>query len=89
MQEHLPQNKSYETTELKLAALLLSEISNSNFEVFSQDNLAKKTIKIIYPADCEESVNKFIREYLERRARVDVYLYNHNLNLLRNKLRER
>jgi len=81
--------KIYETTELKLGALLLSEIPNSNFEINSQGNSFKKTIQIAYSDQYAEEMNKLIREFIERRARVDVYKYNHALNILRDKLKER
>ena len=82
--------KIYETSELKLSALLLSEIPDSTFEVFAaQGNSIKKTIKIIYLTEHEAEVNKLIREFIERQARVDVYRYNHALNILRDKLKER
>lgn len=87
-QECLPQNKSYETTELKLAALLLSEIQDSTFEVYSQANSLKKIIRIFYCSNYEQELNKIIREFIQREARVDVYKYNKSLNLLRDKLKE-
>lgn len=82
------QTKTYETTELKLAALLLTEIPNSFFKISQYGNAIKKIIQVSYPDQHEEELNKLIREYIERKARVDVYKYNHTLNMLRNKLRD-
>ncbi|PIY82962.1 MAG: hypothetical protein COY78_03965 [Candidatus Omnitrophica bacterium CG_4_10_14_0_8_um_filter_44_12] len=86
--KYLPQNKSYETTELKLAALLLSEIPGSTFEVYAQGNSIKKAIKVTYLTEHEQEVNRVIRDFIERQARVDVYKYNHNLNSLRDRLKK-
>lgn len=84
----LPQKKSCETSELKLAAVLLAEIPESVFEIYPQGNDIKKVIRIIYLPDYETEVNKLIREFIERRAQVDVFRYNMALNSLRDKLRE-
>jgi len=81
-------SKTYETSELKLAALLLSEIPESNFKIKSQGNTIKKIIQIIYSNQYEGELNTLLREYIERRSRVDVYKYNRSLNLLRDKLKE-
>lgn len=83
------QSNTYETTELKLAALILSEIPDSNFIIHSQGNSIKKIIQITYSSQYKEEVNELIREFIERRARVDVYKYNHTLNILRDKLKDR
>lgn len=42
----LKQNSSYETTELKLAALLLSEIPEATFEALLKIPLTSKTVLI-------------------------------------------
>jgi hypothetical protein len=83
------QVRFYETTELKLAAILLVEIPETNYKVLSQGNSIKKTFQITYSTQYEEEFNKLIREFIERRARVDVYKYNQILNTLRDKLKER
>jgi len=83
------QIKTYETTELKLAALLLSEIPDSSFKISPHENNIKKVIKISYSDQHEEKLNKLIRDFIERKARVDVYKYNHTLNMIRDKLNGR
>jgi len=81
--------KIYETTELKLAALILSTIPESTFKVQpAKGNSIKKIIQIFYLFPREEEVNQLIREYIERRAFVDVYKYNHVLSQLRDNLRD-
>lgn len=87
IKERLPQNKSYETTEMKLVAVLISEIPECALEVYLQGNSIKKTIRVTYPAKSDPEVNQIIREYIERHARVDVYKYNMALNLIRDKIR--
>ena len=89
-QDCIPNHKSeYSTTETKLAALLLAEIPEATFEVFPNGNSFRKIIKIIYPYKSEESVNRLIKEFIERRASVQVYKYNRSLNMLRDAVRER
>ena len=82
-----PQDNSYETTEIKLAAVILSTIPDSTFEVYSQDNSTKKVVRVIYSSNYEQEVNKLMREFIERQARVDVYKYNMALNMLRDRIK--
>ena len=70
MEKYHPKNSFYETSELKLAALLLAEIPNSHFEITENLNLIKKNIKIIYLNEYSADVERLIREFLERRANV-------------------
>ena len=79
---------SYETIELKLAALLLAEIVDSSFETALAGNSLKKKIKIIYPACYENDVREITAQFINRQARVDVYRYNQSLNRLRDALNE-
>ncbi|MBU4311800.1 MAG: hypothetical protein KJ706_03685 [Candidatus Omnitrophica bacterium] len=77
-------NADYTTSEIKLIALLLSEIPQARFEVLSNCNLSKKKlVKVIYPSAFRDTVDKLINEFIERRAHVGVYQYNRNLNRLR------
>ena len=79
---------SYETIELKLAALLLAEIPESTLKVSEVVNAVKKTIKIIYSVYYENHANEIIAQFINRQARVDVYRYNQSLNRLRDALNE-
>lgn len=89
-QDCISNHKSeYSTTETKLAALLLAEIPEATFEVLPNGNSFRKIIKINYPYKSEGGVNKLIKEFIERRASVQVYKYNRSLNMLRDAVRER
>ena len=88
LSKNLIYENTYETSELKLAALLLAEIPESVFEVHSQPNSSKKLIQITYPKKREEELQLLISEYIERRARVDLYRFNRVLNPLRDALKE-
>lgn len=81
----IPKN-NYSTSELKLAALLLAEVPDSSFEVSNQSDSAKKLILVSYPKNLEIEVQRLISEYIERRARVDLYRFNKVLNPLRDSL---
>ncbi len=77
----------YETTELKLSALLLAQIPESTFEIHNNGNPFKKIIKVIYPREHERESEELIRAFIERRAIVDVFRYNKVLNVLRDELK--
>jgi len=83
----IKKNKSfYETAELKLAALILSEIPESTFTVSAKDTLLRKTIIIDFPAVHEQDVALLREDFLNKRALVNLYLYNRSLNQLRDVL---
>jgi len=77
----------YITSEIKLCSLLLSEVPESEFEILPNGHSAKKLVKIIYPSDVQADVNRLITEFIERRARVQVFHYNQNLNRLRDAIK--
>jgi len=83
----IPQS-AYNTTDLKLSALMLSEIQGTTFEICSNQNHFKKTIKIIYPSSKKDDLDLLIADYINRMARVDVYKYNRNLNAVRDRIKE-
>jgi len=78
---------TYETTELKLAALLLAEIKDSYADVYKQDKSIRKNIIITFPAMYGSDVEKLAIDYLNRRAMVNVSDYNKALNIIRDRLR--
>ncbi len=79
---------SYETIEIKLAALLLAEIPDSTFKIEPQSNSIRKKILIFFQKEYSDDVHKLLNDFINRRARVDVFLYNKSLNLLRDKIKE-
>lgn len=88
-QKRQPKTKIFESTDLKLSALLLSEIPGSHFEILLQSGYSKKTIKINYPETSQTDVDRLISEYINRTARVSVSNYNRNLNTIRDHLKGR
>ena len=87
MKVHPTHNKTYETSELKLAALLLSAIPGCSIEISGKVNSRRKTIKIVYPADYEDTVFKLEKNFINKIAVANVYGYNKALNLIRDRLR--
>jgi len=83
----IPQS-TFNTTDLKLSALILSEILGSTFEIHSTQNHFKKMIKIIYSPSSKEDLDILIADYINRMARVDVFRYNRSLNAVRDKIKE-
>jgi len=77
----------YETNELKLAALLLSEVPNCSFDVYEQGNSVRKVIKIRYPANYKIQICSIEKDFINKRASANVYLYNKALNQIRDRLR--
>lgn len=86
--QNLTENKlQYETFELKLAALLLSEVPHSSFEVYEKENSLRKIIKVKYPQAYKNQVLKIEKDFINKIASANVYLYNRSLNLIRDRLR--
>lgn len=81
-------NSFYDVTDLKLAAVILAEIPESHFYILSQDTSPRKIIKIEFPSNYQSDVLKIVNEFVNRQARVDVFLYNKKLNELRDKIKE-
>jgi hypothetical protein len=79
----------YETSELKLAALLLAEIPDSSVDVHDRGNSIRKSIVVAYPAPYSQDVQKLEKDYINKEAKVSVYAYNRALNLIRDRLRGR
>ena len=77
----------YETTELKLAALILSEVPDCLFEICDQGNSTRKVIKIRYSACYKTQVSMLEKDFINKRASTNVYLYNRALNQIRDRLR--
>lgn len=78
----------YETMELKLAALILSELPNNcSLEVYEQGNSIRKVIKIIYPSSHKQLVSRLERNFINKEAITNIYSYNKALNLIRDRLR--
>jgi hypothetical protein len=76
------------TADLKLSALILSEIPNCTFDVKEQGNSLLKTITISFPETYEQDVMLLKEDFLNKRALANVYLYNRSLNMLRDRLKD-
>jgi len=88
--QNLPsENLTYETSELKLAALLLAEIPHSSVNVVDRGNSIRKTIIIACPGQYKEDVSKLERDFINKCALANVYSYNKALNMIRDRLRGR
>jgi len=87
-QPTIPQS-AFDTTDLKLSALILSEISGSTFDICSTQNHFKKMIKVFYPPSSKDNLDLLIADYINRMARVDVFKYNRNLNSVRDQIKEK
>jgi len=82
-------NSTYQTTELKLAALILASIPEATFAIYKQPNFTRQTIEITYSSDNNDLLAKLERDFIDKRAKVNVYAYNKALNLIRDRLRGR
>ena len=78
---------SYQSTELKLSALLLAEIPNASIEVYEQGNFTRKTIKVLFPKAYKKEVEKLVQAFIDKQAMANVYAYNKALNAIRDRLR--
>lgn len=87
IQNHALNNLEYETSELKLAALLISEIPNCSIEVYAEGNSIRKTIKILYPIEYKNIVYKLEKDFINKEALTNIYSYNRALNQIRDRLR--
>lgn len=77
----------YNTTDLKLAALLLASISSSSFTILSQKDSYQKIIQISYCESQQKLFEKLVMEYTDRQASVSLYEYNRKINDLRDAVR--
>ncbi|MDP8265617.1 MAG: hypothetical protein P9M07_01585 [Candidatus Aceula meridiana] len=78
--------RQFKTTNLKLAALVCAEISDTKAEVLNGENVSNKDISITYPQHHAPQVEALVCSFIDRKARVDVFLYNKSLNMLRDML---
>ena len=78
---------SYETSELKLAALILSEFPDCTFDIYEQGNSLRKTIRIKYSQQYKEDISRLQQDFINKKASTNVYTYNKALNMIRDRLR--
>ena len=78
----------YETTELKFAALVIAEIPDCSLEIITQPNSIRKIICIKYPSSFQPQISILEKDFINKVANANVYLYNKALNEIRDKLRE-
>lgn len=78
----------YETTDIKLGAVILCEIPEAYFVGVDEERVinSKKVIKISYPEQYEEEVKKLNEDYSKKIQVVNVYHYNKSLCLIRDNL---
>lgn len=76
----------YETTDIKLGAVILSEIPNSQLVGTDSDRLinSKKVLKMEYPEEQKEALDELVKSYAQKVQLVNVFDYNRNLNFIRN-----
>jgi len=78
----------YSTTNITLAAFLLSSLPASTFTVENQKNSFQKIIKLFYSETQQELIRTLVNDYLNKKAKVDLYSYGRKLNLLRDAIKE-
>lgn len=78
----------YETTDIKLAAVILCEIPGATLMGIDPLRLinSKKVLKIEYPSSCETSLNKLVDNYSRKAQLVNLYKYNKYLHLIRDEI---
>lgn len=77
----------YNTTDLKLAALLLASISSSSFTLLSQKDSDRKIIQVSYCEGQQKLFERLFMDYTNRVASVSLYEYNRKINDLRDAVR--
>ena len=79
----------FDTVDLKLCSLILSELEGSSFKILpGNPSEIKKSIRIFFPADQKGELDALVSAYVDRRARVKVFHYNKNLNFIRDALKK-
>ena len=78
---------SFETQNLKLASLLLSEIPSSTFKVDNKVISGFKNIIILHPKDQVKTRDKLVSMFAIKKARGDIFKYNRSINDLRDALK--
>ena len=79
--------ENYETTDLKLSALIISAIPRSSFEITQEPNCTMKTIRLVYLKKHQSDVSKLINDFINKRACADVYLFNKAISDIRDKIK--
>ncbi len=77
----------FETENLRLAALILSEIHFSTFKIDAESGSALKTICILHPEDQIDNRDNLINLYAMKKAKVDLFKFNRAMNDLRDALK--
>lgn len=81
-------NKStFETTELKLAALIYASVEGCAVEVYSDGNSIKKMIQLIFSAQNQLEVDQLVADFINRQAVCNISVYNRCLNVIRDKIK--
>jgi len=87
---HSPEDTQahFNSTDIKICALLLSKIQNSTFQVQSKSNFDKKIIRISFSCKQQDNANQVVSEFLDKKAKIDLFQYNRNLNCLRDEIKK-
>lgn len=80
------ETKKYETTQMNLAALLLTKISLARFTTRMQEEDDRLCFVITYPEDAESDLMGCVSDFLECTATANIYQFNKKLNQLRDHL---
>ena len=81
--------KRFKFTSLHLSAVLLTEIEESSFAGIDSGQAidgCKKIFLIDIPKQSYKIAEKLVSDFNEKQLSVNLYLYNRNLNFLRDKL---
>lgn len=78
----------YETTDIKLGAVILSEIPDAYFVGLNGISGHKRVMKIEYPTEHEEALRRAAQDYERKSVVINLYRYNKALSTLRDAVME-
>ena len=80
---------TYQTTDIKLGAVILCEVPGTSFIGVDMDKFvnSKRIIEIDCPDLYNEELKKVVNDYTKKVQRVNVYRYNRALCVIRDALR--
>ena len=80
----------YETTDIKLGAVILCEIPGSFLAGVDSEKFvnSKRVVLIDYPAQYERAMKKITEDYARKLQMINVYQYNRALCTMRDALRQ-
>ena len=75
------------TKDIKLAALLLAKIPSSSFRVDTASSDGRLTIVVSFQESFKDLSEELTTSFINCEAVVNLYLYNHELNKIRDVLK--